>query len=485
MSDLVIIEKVNDVYVRVRAESGIKMEMSSHFEFEVPGAKFSPKFRNKIWDGRIRLFNTMTGMIYAGLIHHIAKFCESRGYECEIDAQLKPKDYVQDSAGYDLAKEFDCLFQPRDYQNDAVVNALKNKRSLLLSPTASGKSLIIYLLARFHAEQGRRVLIIVPTVSLVTQLSTDFIEYNKKRPLNIHQIMGGVDKNVDAEYTVTTWQSVFKEKKDWFSKFDAVFVDEAHLAKAKSITGIMEKMPECQYRYGLTGTLDGTQTHSLVLQGLFGKTYQVTQTKKLIADNTLADFKIKAIVLGYTDETRKINKNKSYQEEIDWIVRSEKRNEFIRNLAWNIPGNTLILFQFVEKHGKILEPMLQKEGKKVHFIHGGVDASIREEMRGIVESSHNNIILASYGTMSTGINIKRLDNIIFASPSKGKIRNLQSIGRVLRKGNGKETATLYDIVDDLQWKNNKNFAVQHFMERVKIYGEEGFQFKIYNVDIRG
>ena len=483
--ELVNIERVNEVYIRVRTESGIKMELSKHFEFEVPGAKFSPAYRNKVWDGRIRLFNAMTGMIYSGLLPHIVKFCATRDYECEVDAHLKPDESVQDTAGYDLANEFDTIYEPRDYQNNAIVHALKNNRSLLLSPTASGKSLIIYLLSRFHAEQGRRVLIVVPTISLVTQMATDFVEYNKNRPLNIHKIMGGVEKNIDAEYTITTWQSVFKEKKDWFSKFDMVVIDEAHLAKAKSITGIMEKMPDCKYRYGLTGTLDGTQTHKLVLEGLFGAVFDVVKTKTLIDDKTLAEFKIKSVVLSYPDTIRKANTGKTYQEEIDWIVRNESRNSFIRNLAWSLPGNTLILFQFVEKHGKVLHPILAREDKTIHFVHGEVQAQDRENVRHITETTDNNIILASYGTFSTGINIRRLDNIIFASPSKGKIRNLQSIGRVLRKGNGKEKAALYDIVDDLQWKNKKNFAVLHFLERVKIYTEEGFDFKIYNVDIKG
>lgn len=481
----VFVEKVDEVYVRVVADPSTKMEMSGYFEFFVPGYKFMPAYKNKMWDGKIRLLNTMTGLIYAGLVPYIAKFCESRDYELTVDAELAANTNVPDDYGKTLAKEFDSAFEPRDYQNDAVVHALKQNRSLLLSPTASGKSFIIYLLARYHVESGRKVLIIVPTTSLVSQMTSDFIEYNKGRDLNIHKIMAGVDKNVDADYTITTWQSIYKQRKPFFEKFDTVMVDEAHLAKAKSISGIMEKTPHIKYRYGLTGTLDDTQTHKLVLEGLFGSVYQVTETKKLIQDNTLADFKIKAVVLGYPDEIRKLNKNKSYQEEIDWIVRNESRNRFIRNLAWSLPGNTLILFQFVDKHGRLLEPMLQHDDKAVHFIHGGVAAQDREDVRGLVESSNDNIILASYGTFSTGVNIKKLDNIIFASPSKSKIRNLQSIGRVLRKGNGKETATLYDIVDDMQWKNKKNFAVQHFVERVKQYSNEGFEFKIYNVKLGG
>ena len=482
---MVQIEKVDEVHIRVHADPSIKMELSEYFEFYVPGYKFMPAYKNRMWDGKVRLFNAMSGMVYAGLTRYVEKFCETREYQYSHMNDIYEAQQVNKDAGYQLAEEFDSAFPPRDYQNDAIVRGLAFNRALFLSPTASGKSYIIYTLARYHVENGRKALIIVPTTSLVSQMASDFVEYNKNRPLDVHKIMGGVDKNIDADYTVTTWQSIYKMPKQWFEKFDVVMGDEAHLFKAKSLTKILEKTPHIKYRYGFTGTLDDSQTHKLVLEGLFGKCYQVTETKKLIEEKTLADFDIKGIVLQYPNDIRQLNKNKSYQEEIDWIVRNESRNKFIRNLAWSLEGNTLILFQFVEKHGQILEPMLQTDGKTVHFIHGGIDADVRENTRRITESSTDNIILASYGTFSTGVNIKRLDNIIFASPSKSKIRNLQSIGRVLRKGNGKEKATLYDLVDDLQWKNKENFAVRHFKERVKIYSAEGFDFKIYNVDIKG
>jgi superfamily II DNA or RNA helicase len=484
--DEVSIEKVNEVWVRVNADPGVKMELSDYFTFEVPGAKFMPAVRNKVWDGKVRLLNAMTGMIYRGLVPYIIKFCDVRDYKVTLETGLLANNQIPESAGYDLAKEFSATFTPRDYQNTAVVHALKYDRAMLLSPTASGKSLIIYLLTRFHIEaNGRKVLIIVPTTSLVEQMSSDFIEYNNGQDLSIHKIRGGVDKDVDADITISTWQSVYKLRKDWFAKFNVIIGDEAHLFKAKSLTSILEKLPDCKYRYGFTGTLDGTETNKLVLEGLFGSVFEVTQTKKLIADKTLADFGIVAIVLQYPDAIRKQTKGKTYQEEIDFIVTNDSRNKYIRNLAHSLSGNTLILFQFVEKHGKVLYPLLKKEGKNVHFIHGGIGAEEREDVRRFVETSDDNIICASYGTFSTGINIKRLDNIIFASPSKSKIRNLQSIGRVLRKSSSDSKATLYDIVDDLQWKQTKNFATKHFMERVSIYNDEGFEYKIYNVNIGG
>ena len=479
------VSKVNEVHVRVDADPSTKMELSEHFTFEVPGAKFMPAVRNKVWDGKVRLLNAMTGSIYYGLTGYVKSFCESRGYNFQIDDDVYDIQSVDKDAGSQLATEFNAKYDTRDYQNNAVVHALEHNRALLLSPTASGKSFIIYLLSRYHSQiHNRKVLIIVPTTSLVTQMSSDFSDYNNGNELDIHGIMGGVDKNILADYTISTWQSIYKQKKDFFDKFDVVIGDECHLFKAKSLTSIMEKLSNVKYRYGFTGTLDGTQTHKLVLEGLFGPVFEVTQTRKLIEDSTLASFGIKCIVLGYGEGRRKENANRTYQEEIDAIVTHTARNKFIRNLAWSLEGNTLILFQFVEKHGKLLYPMLQKDGKQVHFIHGGVSADDRERVRHIAESTNNNIVLASYGVYSTGVNVVNLDNIIFASPSKSKIRNLQSIGRVLRKGVDNTEATLYDIVDDLQWKNKKNFAVKHFMERINIYSSESFDYKIYNIDLK-
>lgn len=487
MSEQVFLEKVDNIHIRVHAEPSTKMEMSEYFTFYVPGYKFMPAYKNRMWDGKIRLLNTMSGLIYYGLMAHIAKFCKSRGYSLKLDDALKmnirqyPDDY-----GYQLAKEFKTPFPPRDYQNKAIVTGLRENRRLFLSPTASGKSFIIYLLSRYHVEKHqRKVLIIVPTISLVTQMAGDFKDYNNGKDLNIHKIQSGADKNIEADYTISTWQSLHKLPKKFFDKFDVAFVDEAHLAKAKSITKIMEKMPDVEYRFGLTGTLDDTLTHKLVLTGLFGPVMKVIRTKELIDNNTLATFNIKAIVLQYSDQQRKEVSKLKYQDEIDWLVRNDQRNKYICNLAQNLPGNTLVLFQLVEKHGKVLEQMMKDGSKNLHFIHGGVAGEEREMVRQLAEKSSNNIILASYGTFSTGINIKKLDNIIFASPSKSKIRNLQSIGRVLRKGNGKDKATLYDVVDDLKWKSRDNFAIKHFLERMNTYSEERFEYKLYNIQLEG
>ena len=238
--------------------------------------------------------------------------------------------------------------------------------------------------------------------------------------------------------------------KKWFSRFKVVIGDEAHLFKAKSLTSIMSKLVECPWRFGFTGTLDGTVTHKLVLEGLFGPVEKVTSTSELIKQDHLSKFKINIITLKYTDQSKLLMRRAKYQDEIDFIVRNQARNRFIRNLCTSLEGNTLALFNFVDKHGKVLYDMLKDEKRSVFFVHGGVKGQERDDIRQIVENENNAIIVASYGTFSTGVNIRNLHNIVFASPSKSRVRNLQSIGRGLRTASGKSEARLFDLVDDLR-----------------------------------
>ena len=316
---------------------------------------------------------------------------------------------------------------------------------------------------------------------------TDFQSYGYDSEKHCHRIYSGEEKEVDKPITITTWQSIYKLPESWFDKFDIVIGDEAHLFKAKSLTSIMEKLVDCQYRFGFTGTLDGAQTHKLVLEGLFGPVKKVTTTKELIDQKHLSAFKIKCIILRHPDHVCKDILKKKYQDEMDYIVSCEQRNKFIRNLILSLKGNTLLLFQYIEKHGRILYNDMQKEiqeGRPVYFVHGGVEGEDRENIRRLVEMDQNAVIIASYGTFSTGINIRNLHNIIFASPSKSRIRNLQSIGRGLRLGENKEECTLFDIADDMSINSKKNHTLMHFIERIKIYNEEKFENKIYTVKLK-
>ena len=481
----IVIQKVNEVYIRLLCDAGLAMELSEFFTFYVPGYKFMPAFRNKVWDGKIRLFNTQNRTLYTGLMSYVEKFCKERDYTYECEDEL----LVADELSLDEAQTFvDTLgipFQPREYQLRAFTHAIRNRRGLLLSPTASGKSLIIYLITRYVES---KTLIIVPTISLVAQLAKDFKDYGYDSDENVHKITAGATKDTDKQIVISTWQSIYKMPREWFQQFSLVIGDEAHLFKAQSLTSILVNMIDCKYRFGLTGTLDGTQTHRLVLEGLFGKVKQITTTKDLIDAGNLAKFKIKALLLKYDEDTCKHVKSMKYQDEIDFLVTHQARNKFIKNLALSLKGNTLVLFQLVEKHGEVLHRMINEatsEDRQVFFIHGGVDVDSREDVRRITEEEKDAIIIASFGTFSTGINIRNLHNVIFASPSKSKIRTLQSIGRGLRLGKDKEIATLYDIADDLTHKSHKNFTLDHFMERMKIYNEEKFDYKIYTINLKG
>ena len=373
-------------------------------------------------------------------------------------------------------------FEPRDYQIDAVYDALRYNRKLLISPTGSGKSFMIYTVVRYFVAKGLKILIVVPTTSLVEQMFKDFQQYGWDAENHCHRIYAGRERVNTNEVTITTWQSVYQLERRFFEDYDVVVGDEAHLFKSKSLVNIMDKLHHAKYRYGFTGTLDGSQTHKWVLEGLFGPSYKVTQTKKLQDEGYLASLDIQCLVLKYRPK-----KFDTYEDEIQFLIGHEKRNNFISNLVKDLDGNSLVLYSRVESHGAILFDLINKkvsEDRKVFFIHGGVDAEDREQVREITEKERDAIIVASYGTFSTGINIKNLHNVIFASPSKSRVRNLQSIGRVLRKGKDKVSAKLYDIADDFTIGSRKNYTLNHFIERVKIYVSEQFNYDIITIDIK-
>jgi superfamily II DNA or RNA helicase len=243
----------------------------------------------------------------------------------------------------------------------------------------------------------------------------------------------------------------------------------------------MKKCHNAKYRFGFTGTLSGSNTHEWVVCGLFGPQYKTIGTSEMIEKGRASQLDINCLLLKH-----KPQKFDTYEDEIQFLITNDRRNKFIKNLALSLKGNTLVLFSRVETHGQILFDLInnyKEEHRKVFFVHGGVDAEEREAIRQITEQENNAIIVASYGVFSTGISIKRLHNIVFASPSKSRIRNLQSIGRVLRKGKDKDKATLYDIADDTTYNSKKNYTLNHFIERIKIYIEEDFNYEIIPIKI--
>ena len=495
---MIAVGKLNETFLQVSCERHVAYELNEYFSFKVPNFQFHPKFKAKLWDGKIRLFNIQTGQMYLGLYPYLKEWADKHSYKLQSDIVEARK--LKGMGVTEIKEFFDSLklhcknvpITPRDYQVSSFIHCVKSERALLLSPTSSGKSLVIYSLIRWHQRfiENDKILILVPTTNLVRQMYNDFGDYSSKlKDWNVeeqcHQIYSGKEKDTDRQIYISTWQSLFRLGAPYFKKFGMVIGDEAHLCNAQSLKGILEKMVTCRYRYGTTGTITDSKTNKLVLEGLFGKTYRAITSKELMDDKHISDLKIECLVLGYEDAEKKLLKKATYQEEIDFIVSSPKRNEFICELALARKGNVLVLFNYVEKHGKILEKILKsklKTDRNIFFIAGETSVEDRENIRQITEVE-NSIIVASSGVLSTGVNIKNLQSLIFAHPYKGKIRNLQSIGRVLRLDDKENKAILFDVVDDLSWKKHQNYGIKHWSERVKTYTNEKFEYNIREITL--
>ncbi len=485
----VYIEKFNEAYIRVKCEPSTGQELSEFFTFEVPGARFMPTVRKRLWDGRVRLFSPGTGKIYYGLLPYVQKFLTDQGYTVEFSDDFETKNLDKRLTEKFVRSIERGKFRARDYQIDAIHKIINDNRGLILSPTGSGKSFIIYSLIRYYLQkQDKKILIVVPTTSLVEQMYSDFADYGWFPDEHCHKLYAGSDKYTRKEVVISTWQSIYKLDKRYFNQFGVVVVDEAHLAKAKSLTGIMDKLHNCKYRIGLTGTLDGKEVHRLMLEGLFAVHEQVTTTSELIERKELSNLHIRVLVLKHTKKNKMLMKGKTYQQEMEYLSTHMDRNLFIKNLVCATEGNILVLAQYVEKQLIPLYQMIEDtcgENRDIYLIHGTTPTADREEVRSLVEKNDDAVIVASYGTFSTGVNIKRIHNIIFASPYKSQIKVLQSIGRGLRLAEDKEELQLFDIADDLVYNNSKaNYTLGHLQNRIEIYNEQGFDYDIVPVKLK-
>lgn len=493
------VEHVNSVYMRIVAEMGVKKEISEVYRFRPKGYQFNWKYKNKSWDGYIRMFTPSEPLLYKGLLSNLKEFCNDFGYKLDIGENVTPEGKITKKELVEFAKEIKFPFELYDYQLEYLENMITNDRSISEAPTSSGKSAMIYLASTYYLRTfGFKSLIIVPSTGLLTQMKGDFIEYGCD-PRLIHTIQSGTEKNTKLPYVISTWQSAAKMPEEWFEQFGAVFGDEAHTFKATSLKYIMESLKDCDMRHGLTGTLNWEEdaiVDRLTITGLFGPSVRYTTVKDMQEAGRAAKTKIKCIVLDYSDEKKKAylkeakkllaekKKKAIYQHEVKFIIEDEARNRFIKKLIENTPGNNLILFERVENHGKVIFDMLDKPGREKIFISGDVSGEERERIRKMVDSDplKRYDIVASAGTSATGTSIKRIDNLIrvFAGKAKGQL--VQSIGRTLRVGAGSDDVTIFDIGDNLT-KNGTNYSMNHLKERIHIYAQEGHPYKIINVKL--
>jgi superfamily II DNA or RNA helicase len=480
----IVVHPFNAVYDKIETEPSIAQEMAEYFSFKVENWEFirRKKPHLKHWDGSIHLFNKQTGKLYVGLRSRLQSFAKDREFSLHIpEADVEFSMYE----AQEFIKTLNLPIEPRFYQIKAFVRSIRKRRILILSPTSSGKSLLLYLIIRYYLLHGKdRILLIVPTLNLIHQMYSDFKEYGYDVGNEVHLIYEGQEKTSDKPVWISTWQSIYNQPREYF-EFDAIIVDEAHHAQSESIRKVMEASSNTDLRIGCTGTLNDTLTHRLTLEGLFGEVFQATTTKELMDHDFIAKLKIKSIILRHKPEDCQYVSTLDYAGELEYLSQHTNRNKFIQNLAFSLKGNTLILFRLVDKGGKILYNQITRAtDRPVYFIHGQVPGEEREKVRKIVQTFDNAIMVGSYGTVSTGINWPSLRYIIAAAPYKGRIKVLQSIGRGLRlDGDNKIHCTVYDIADDFTWKNKSNTTLDHFVERVRIYNEEEFQYQIYKVDL--
>lgn len=513
----ITVSKFDDVYSYIKADPAIETELSDYFCFDAPNAKFSPMYRKKYWDGKIRLFNKRQSLLPTGLNRYIGVFAKEHGYKVEYAPELimmnnfslvEAKEFTKSLQIHSQGKPLDS----REYQDVAFAKAIRYKRLMVVSPTASGKSYIIYNYVRYLLQMNPTVrgLLVVPTTSLVEQMAGDFKDYSSVNnwdvDLYVQKLYSGYDSTLlpSTQLLVSTWQSIYKYTTGFFENFGFVIGDEAHTFAAECVGGVMKKLTKAPYRLALTGTTDEQKVNNLTVEGFFGPMTKVITTKAMMDAGFSSQLAIKSIVLKHEEGTQRLvdiikeeikdqykeAATAGYRAELTYIISHKGRNRFIRNLATSIEGNTLLLFHYVESHGQVLFDLIKDyidaSTRKCFFVHGGTETEDREAIRAIVEKENNAIIVASFGVFSTGINIRRLHNVIFASPTKSKKRTLQSIGRGLRLGEGKAQATLYDIADDfrLDTEDKPNYTLKHYATRMIMYMEEKFKVSHYDVPLK-
>lgn len=397
MADIVLAHHTH-AHMHVWTSEAIERELSDEFSFVVPGSNYMQKMKKHRWDGRIRLFNRVTKLLYAGLAPRVLAWAKRQGYS--VDARLpSPHSEWTDFQTESLltAHPLPSSLEIRDYQQSAITYGMHRQRCVLISPTASGKSLILYYLVRARVAHGG-VLLIVPTISLVSQMVEDWRGYGWDNVDEfVHRITAGKPKHTEKPVVVTTWQSVYNQPDEWFARYRSVFGDECHGYKAESLRGIMEKLPQCAFRIGVTGTLSEAKSNLLFVEGVFGRSYQVARTVELQEQGHLTPIIVQGHFLQYgpTDVRLVAHEKREYAAELDHFVGHPQRMRWLVNFIDQLHGNVLVLYQFVEKHGKPLyHEIMAKVGKDrpVYFVSGDVSAETRERVRGLLEASEHVIL---------------------------------------------------------------------------------------------
>lgn len=493
------LKPIDDAWFSVLGDPVAIDLLANHLTFEKPGAKYSPAYRRGHWDGRVRILKA-DRRLYRGLAHRVKEFCDENAITLDYTFPEPKRPAADDIKAMVTSLNLPPQYTIRDYQYRMLVNAIRYQRRTFLSPTSSGKSLSIYLILSWFKQ---KTLIIVPQIGHVHQMVNDFIEYGCS-PDKLHKCpMEGVW--TDKQITVSTWHTAVKQPPEWFEQFRVVIGDEAHTAKAESLVKIFTSLTNCPVKIGLTGTLDGKKVSQLIIEGMFGEVERIITTKELIDRGQVAKPKVNIIMLEHPEWARKklrqtisqerAKKKKehknptgtAFREEQKWLLGCEARTKFIENLIMSKTKNTLVMFHRVEVQGiplhERLKPRMEEAGRPLYLVHGKIEGDEREEIRQAMETHTDAVWLASMGTTQMGISVKRIYNLIMTASFKAIVPILQAIGRGLRLVEGKESVEIYDLCDDMSVGAFVNSSLNHIEERIKIYDQELFEYKIHRVKL--
>ena len=491
--------KKNESTLTVQCNSTISKELYNFFSCMSNNYKFDPRYKMKVWDGKLHFFSIQNNEIGIGLYDKIYEFARKGNYT--IMDTFVEGNQITKSQFQKFVDWLELPFPLRPYQFEAAYEACVRKRVNIHISTAGGKSLVIYIICRFLEKQNKKVLLIAPQTQLTEQMRGDFEEYGWNTDKYCRTIYGGQIKNFSTTVSIATWQTMMneitktKEGKLMISEFDCIIVDEAHMAAGKSIQTISKYCINASYRFGFSGTYPQPNTPDwFSIVGAFGPIKTFADYKHLQEHGYISKIKIYNLLLSYPKQDKVALYNTAgtdYQKQNDFIYGNASRNDFILKLVQKMESNCLILFTKKEKHGYIVKNILEQQlkDKKIIYLDGDTPVDEREDVRKLIETRNDIVLLASYGILSAGWNVKNLHNIIFASGYKSKVKVLQSIGRGLRLHKDKDYLKLFDIIDDFSFSDKKNsihfinHSIRHSREREGFYNEQGWDFNTVKIKI--
>lgn len=490
----IVIEKSNDSFAQLHCSEVINHEINNLFSAFAPGYRFNPRYKHHLWDGKTRVYSPITQLLPIGLVSNLINWCEKKGYSYKLENFDDFKDEIDYEELRTEVNSYIKKFDIREYQLRAVYEALTNKKGILLSCTGSGKSLMIYCIFRYLLKNKhlKRTLLIVPNTSLVEQMYSDFKDYGWDDIDNYVELLySGKKPTHKLPILISTWQSLEKLEKDFFEDYRCVLVDECQGVKANVVSRILKSSYNADYKIGTTGTLPKEMSDQLIINSVIGNVVFELKSSELIDQGFLTKMNVAGIFLKYPEEFVQANKDRTYPEEVKMVEEYENRNSVLKFILdhTKVTDNILILVTHKAHLQSVVDYLIANyPNRKTSVISGDVKTKVREDIRTGIENEEGSVIVATYKTMSAGVNIPKLHAVMLYSNSKSRIQVLQSIGRGLRLHQTKNKVIIYDIIDDLSYKTRtgkikKNYCMQHYDERLEFYNEQEFPVITTNLKI--